>query len=292
MIPVMLSMSLLMSPVLAQETRPESSGFFGWVFSLLGEEQPVRGSGAVLSEERQVPPFHAVQLAGSCDFSYQLAPVRRVVVMAQSEVLPRVDVRVVDGVLRVSLKNVLLSVSQPIRVVASGPALDGAVLTGSGNMVLKGVGGKYVDLEVKGSGQLKASGSAERLAARITGSGAMQLDDIRAHEIQASLGGSGDWKARKVNAKRVVVTVKGSGSVWASGEVDKVDTVVHGSGDVNLTSLHAQSVSAKVAGTGNIYLHARDSASAQSYGSGDITVSGNPARRNVSRYGSGAIHFP
>jgi hypothetical protein len=115
---------------------------------------------------------------------------------------------------------------------------------------------------------------------------------ITGPSLQAvSVPGSATMAASGLSADSLDISVSGSGVVSASGSVKNVTVAISGSGDVNVSAIHAKTLVATVSGSGRLRGHASDSATVEISGSGDVRIDGNPARRTVSRSGSGDVQF-
>ena len=104
-----------------------------------------------------------------------------------------------------------------------------------------------------------------------------------------TLSGSGNIVVSGVEAKRLAVSLPGSGTLAGNGTATRLDVTVGGSGMVQLTRLVASDVRADVSGSGSIFVTATKRLDASVSGSGAILYAGSPpnATRNIT--GSGAI---
>jgi hypothetical protein len=103
-----------------------------------------------------------------------------------------------------------------------------------------------------------------------------------------TLSGSGQISITGIDAPRLTVSLPGSGALYASGTVTKLDVTLGGSGLAQLDNLVARDGHAVVAGSGLIRVTATASLSAAVSGSGAIIYSGNP-QVTSSVTGSGAV---
>ena len=103
-----------------------------------------------------------------------------------------------------------------------------------------------------------------------------------------TLSGSGQIAVTGIDAPRLTVTLPGSGALYASGTVTRLDVTLGGSGLAQLDNLAARDVHAVVAGSGLIRVTATADLNAAVTGSGAIVYSGNP-QVTSSVTGSGAV---
>ncbi len=102
------------------------------------------------------------------------------------------------------------------------------------------------------------------------------------------LSGSGQISVTGINGPRLTVTLAGSGALYASGTVAKLDVTLSGSGLAQLSNLAARDVHAVVTGSGLIRVTATASLNAAVPGSGAIIYRGNP-QVTSSVTGSGTV---
>lgn len=103
--------------------------------------------------------------------------------------------------------------------------------------------------------------------------------------------GSGDVKLDGIEQPSLQVNLIGSGNIKIAGKVDYFTAELNGSGDIKANSLISRSAVLLLSGSGDIRAHASDSVKVRLNGSGDIEVSGKPARRDCMIDGSGDIDF-
>ncbi len=146
-------------------------------------------------------------------------------------------------------------------------------------------------LSVRGSGDSHVSGfKGEQLQLSLSGSGDMDLQG-QYQKVNANLRGSGDLDLKTGNSNSVELDIVGSGSITASGQSKSLITRLNGSGDLDANKLRAENVSVSLNGSGNTFVYAQQSVNVELRGSGDVSVAGKPAQRNVSKQGSGDVDF-
>jgi hypothetical protein len=95
-----------------------------------------------------------------------------------------------------------------------------------------------------------------------------------------------------IDQQRLKVTVLASGSVDAEGKVDLLQVQVMGSGEVNLGKLAARRVEVTIAGSGDVTVAPGDELKVNIMGSGDVHLTTKPARVEQKILGSGHIIEP
>lgn len=189
----------------------------------------VRGSGAVVSEKREVQDFDQINLKGSMDVRVTRADEFRCIVKADDNIIPLILTEVRGPSLHISVKG-SYSTSQKIAVILELPKLSEIVLSGSGDVNAVDVILDDALLKIAGSGDITATGVAKNIVAEINGSGSLNLASLKVDHVDVAVNGSGDaavWATESLNAK-----VNGSGDIIYSGDPEKIDRAVNGSGDI------------------------------------------------------------
>ena len=101
--------------------------------------------------------------------------------------------------------------------------------------------------------------------------------------------GSGDLTLSQINQPQLRVSIKGSGSVAATGAADTVGLDISGSGAARLRDLTAKSVQIVIRGSGDAQMTAQADADVSISGSGNVELFGHPVVRRSEIRGSGRI---
>lgn len=159
--------------------------------------------------------------------------------------------------------------SSRLDVRVSGPAIADWALLGSGDLTLSRIDQPQLRLQLRGSGSITSTGSAEAVEVEVSGSGEALLQEL--------------------NARSARVVIRGSGTVTASGVADDLDVRISGSGDALLKQLTAQSARINIRGSGDAEVTAQKEADVSISGSGDVALAGHPAVQRSKVSGSGSI---
>jgi hypothetical protein len=187
-----------------------------------------KGSGVSATTSRDVAPFEAVTLSCAGDVRVQVGPARSVTVRCDDNLERYVHTRVEQGRLRIEVDgNPRFRSSLEVQVTT--PALSGASIEGSGRLAVTGIDRGDFSAAISGSGDLRASGQAERVEAAISGSGSLELQDLRASAASVHVSGSGT--IRVAAAERLDASISGSGEVIYLGDPER-NVHVSGSGRV------------------------------------------------------------
>ena len=174
-------------------------------------------------------------------------------------------------------------------------SFDGIELNSSAEAVVKVGTRQSVSVEADDNliDRVKTEVSGGRLIVRTSGffaSANRTRITISVPKLAAvQLRGSGSLRADGLNGGGLKIDLSGSGSVEASGRVDRLDVTVNGSGSANLRGLAAREAAVSVNGSGSVDVDAKESLRAVSRGSGGITYSGKPRRVDRQALGSGSI---
>jgi len=213
----------------------------------------VDGNGERATETRPLQGFTAVVADGSLDVQIQRGDAFDVEVSIDSNVLRDLRTDLIDGgaTLSIDLEGPVWDILPGPHVIVTMPALQRAVLNGSGSMnatgfqqtdpvtlELDGSGsltyaGDVPSAQVRswGSGDVRLHGSAGSLDARLDGSGAVDARDFPTATADLSLSGSGDLAANVSSSARV--TLSGSGNVDLYGGAVVERASISGSGSFN-----------------------------------------------------------
>lgn len=117
-----------------------------------------------------------------------------------------------------------------LRVTVTAPSVRRFVVRGSGDLDIRGYDQPELDLTLAGSGDVEASGRAQRLKLTLAGAGDADLGGLEAVDAEVVLSGSGD---ATVSATGVVdARVSGSGDLDLDRRPRQLNSQVSGSGEV------------------------------------------------------------
>lgn len=193
----------------------------------------VPGNGERERETRQHEGFAGIENQGELQVQVRHADEFRVVVSIDSNLIDNVKTRLRDDRLVIDNSvNFTDTVPGP-HVIVEMPELSFVELSGSGDLDARTFDDTdTLRIELKGSGDLRFEGSAQRIDATLTGSGDLRL--IGSSDfLELEVLGSGNVDARDLDAAAGRLQIDGSGDITATihGEVD---AEINGSGDLDL----------------------------------------------------------
>ena len=143
---------------------------------------------------------------------------------------------------------------------------------------------------------IKTSISDDRLSVfsdrSYTASRAIRVTVAVPHLTSLETSGSNRIEGRNIDGDELSVSLSGSNSAALVGKVAALIARLDGSNRLSAAQLIADSVNIRVAGSGDASLDAQEHIAAEIFGSGSITVHGNPKDRRTQVNGSGKITFP
>jgi hypothetical protein len=188
------------------------------------------GSGATTSETRSVSGFSTIQLGGYGDVQIQQTGTESLTVTADPAVLPLVTSEVVDGALRLGIKDgTAFNDRQPVSYTVTVRDLAGLDIGGSGSMNATGVKTTSLTVRIAGSGSVTTAGSADTQSIDMAGSG--DYRGLGLATTTSTVRSAGAGTVEVAARDRLDVTVIGSGNVLYSGS-PQVQQSILGSGSI------------------------------------------------------------
>jgi Putative auto-transporter adhesin, head GIN domain len=191
------------------------------------------GGGERVTQTRSVAPFERLVVADSLDVEVVPGDRGEVHVYGGGDVLDRVVTESSGGVLRIDIRDRGIVIGDdPLgdaRVQVAASELDGVRIEGSGDVDLGDLELPELVLAVEGSGEVEASGTADRLDVTIQGAGDANLADLAVRTATILVQGAGE--AHVNVSERLDVRVQGAADVVYRGD-PTVTQDIQGAGDV------------------------------------------------------------
>ncbi len=217
-----------------------------------GNKKVMKGNKDIVKKEFAISAYDKIALSSFHNIVYEQTdtPTGYVTVEADENVMPYVEVKVVDKELRIRLNE---KDSKPSKFVvyANSADLKKISLSGAGNFKA----GKKVKLN--------------NLNISLSGAGNINFDDLEVETIDCGL--------------------SGAGNISLVGKADRADFRVSGAGNVKAEELVAQHAKCRVSGVGNINVKALDKLEASVSGVGNINYRGEPKELKKSQSGMGKV---
>lgn len=188
----------------------------------------VNGSGTLKSEVRQVGAFSAIDIAGPVDADVAIAAEARVEISGDDNLVPLATTEVQGDRLMIGTRDQVRT-KLPLVARITAPRVTALGASGSGTIALHGIQDDNLTLALPGSGTISGDGAVQQLTIEMSGSGQLNLDQLAAKRVSVTLSGSGS--VRLSASEALDVTISGSGTVSYLGN-PQVKQTISGSGTV------------------------------------------------------------
>jgi len=215
------------------------------------EEFCRNGKGPIEVEDFNLETFNGVHLKTDARVYISQGDVQQVSVEAERTVFEELDLDVRNGILLIDLDRCFFDYDMEVFLTLTEPITE-LIISGSGDIMGEGelFAAEQLNLEISGSGEIRANLDAVNIDSRISGSGDMKLSGSAArHEV--SITGSGDLRAYDLLARDYDIRISGSGRAEIFIEGGTLDATITGSGDIRYRGT-PETVSTQVTGSGNI----------------------------------------
>jgi hypothetical protein len=199
---------------------------------------PVRGSGNVVTEERQVSGFDSVALLGVGEVFITQGDEEALTIETDDNLMRYIESEVRDG--RLELRIADNTIPIPSRSIVFRV---GAVnLTG-----------------------LDSSGA-----------GSFEIDALDTNRLEVTLSGAGDIRIESLSAADLEIRASGAGNIQAAGAVETQEIDLSGLGSYNAPDLESQTASVRISGAGSAVVWALDTLDVEISGAGNVEYYGSP----------------
>jgi hypothetical protein len=281
-----LTLALALSPALIIAgcvivVPPDGNGTIaGW-----STADAIQGNGSVSVENRSAAGATAVSIENrrrvDMEVDVRVGQAQSLQVEADSNLQSQIHTELSGDTLRVWSDQDLRS-SRPILVHITLPQLKSLDATGSVRTDIGGLAGGTLRVQHTGSGRLEMRGRLDQLDLRHTGSGYLYADALESRAANVEMVGSGRVNIGSVRGEQLRLDSSGSGTFYARGMVRTLSASVQGSGGAQLNDLRADIADITSNGSGGVSAWVQQKVVAQSNGSGQVIITGNPAERSVS----------
>ncbi|MGV8083777.1 MAG: head GIN domain-containing protein [Coriobacteriia bacterium] len=214
----------------------------------------VRGSGTIVTEDRQVGDVSRVELRGSGRLEITQGSTTSLTIEADDNLMRYLTTENQNGTLVISVRSggipfLPVDPSRQIIYRLTVPSLSSVTLSGSGDIVAPEFEADSLEVNISGSGTLSLTDfAADRFVYKLSGSGRATLSG-KVGDEDITISGSGRLEAGDLEASNVSIDINGSGRaiVWAT---DQLNVNISGSGRVEYYG--SPQVSQQVSGSGQI----------------------------------------
>jgi hypothetical protein len=193
----------------------------------------VRGSGEVVSQEREIGDVTEVDLQGFGNVHIALGERTGLRIEAEDNLMRYIETETRGGRLEIThRRGTRLINTMPIDYFVTLRTLEAISVSGAGNVDAPDVqAGRFV-VRLSGAGNVEIDRlQAETLEATISGAGGLSIDDGQVSQQEIVISGAGDYRARDLNSGETTVRLSGMGSATVHAR-DRLDVTISGAGSV------------------------------------------------------------
>ncbi|MDX2304454.1 MAG: head GIN domain-containing protein [Microscillaceae bacterium] len=206
------------------------------------------GRGPMMTETRDVNEFDKINHQISGEVFVTQGNTREVKVIAQESILDEIQTTVVDGELRISLRNCVRN-ADGIQVYVTTPQITALELSGSGNISAETqIVTDDLLLRLSGSGSIHLEATAGEVESRLSGSGNIVISGS-ADTHRALVSGSGGIRSFAMNSRESIAEIRGSGDIELLTQ-ERLDVKISGSGTVRYKG--NPTITSNITGSGNL----------------------------------------
>jgi hypothetical protein len=199
---------------------------------------PVRGSGNVVTEERQVSGFDSVALSGVGEVIITQGDEESLTIETDDNLMRYIESEVRDGRLELRIADDTIPIPSQSIIYRLG----------------------VVDLT-----ELDSSGA-----------GSFEIGRLDTDRLKVTLSGAGDIRIDSLSATDLEIQASGAGNIRAAGAVDTQEIDLSGLGNYNAPDLESRTASVRISGAGNAVVWALDTLDVEISGAGNVEYFGSP----------------
>ena len=219
-----------------------------------GDHGWVRGSGHIVSEQRNPGSFDSISVSGDFKVAIRQSATSHVELRTDDNILPCIETRVVSkgqgATLEIgSRQGCSIHPSATPQVTLDMPRLRAIDIAGAADVAIAAFKGDQIDVSVAGAGDLNfAQLDVDALKLAISGKGDVRALG-RAKQLDIAIDGVGDIEAPDLAADEVNVSISGAGNAVVRA-ARKLNISLAGAGEVSYHG--APTLSTSVAGVGSV----------------------------------------
>jgi hypothetical protein len=182
-------------------------------------------------QNRTTPAFTSIELRGPISIEVQAGKAQAITVRGTPKFVDMVTTEVVDGELRVYLREKdVKKISGDPRVIVTVPSLRKFSMEGAGETILRDITGERFDVNYRGAGSMTVAGTVKQLTMQAQGVGEVDARKLLAQDASVNFQGIGSVQIHvsgKLDAR-----VQGMGELIYYGHPRTVNKAVQGIGSV------------------------------------------------------------
>ncbi|MCW2682110.1 MAG: hypothetical protein JWP33_23 [Blastococcus sp.] len=191
----------------------------------------VTGSGSPRTESRDVSGFSTIELSGGGNLIIEQSGTESLSIEAEDNLLSDLTSEVANGTLRLGTEDgVTLAPTLPVTYRVTVEELAGLQLSGSGSVTAAGIAAPAISIDIRGSGDVTVSGTADTQTVTISGSGDYRGIDLISRHSSAEISGSGNVAVTALDV--LDAEISGSGTATYAGN-PRITQRMSGSGQLH-----------------------------------------------------------
>ncbi len=183
----------------------------------------IKGSGNVISEEREVTGFNKVSLEGIGDLQIVQGDVESLKVEAEDNIIDRIESYVTGSVLHIGVERFINVIpTSGISYTLTVKDLNSIEISGYGDVYMQSLTTDSLVVEVSGGGRINIENlSADSLDVELSGAGDFDLAGV-VDQQYVKLSGAGSYKAPDLQSRTATVNISGAGTaqLWVTEDLD------------------------------------------------------------------------
>ena len=197
-----------------------------------------RGSGNVITEEREVSGFEGVALSGIGQVIITQGDQESLTIETDDNLIQYIEGEVRNGRLELGIADNTIPI--PSRSIIYRVGL--------------------IDLTALDS----------------SGVGSFEMDGLNTDRLRITLSGAGDIGIDSLSATDLAVTISGAGNIDLAGQVETQEVDMSGFGNYNARDLESQTASVRISAAGNAVVWVLDTLDVEISGAGNVEYFGSP----------------
>lgn len=214
----------------------------------------VRGSGEVITVEREVSDFDRVALSGIGTLYISAGEEETLRIEAEDNLLPYIETLVRGKTLSIGFKDhglrAAFQPTKPIRYYLTVKDLAALDLSGAGNIEVDEIDTSEFQINTSGAGNIEIEKlTAKVLDMNVSGAGSCHIHEGQVADQNLRISGAGGYQAPDLHSKTAEIDISGLGGarVWVE---ENLRVEISGAGSVSYFG--SPNLSEDVSGAGNI----------------------------------------
>ena len=225
-----------------------------WNFLTIGDfNGSVRGSGVVVSQNRQLADFTSIEINYPVELTVQQGQANSVTIAAENNLLPQLATRVSGGTLYIENNQPdwtrRVNPTRPVTLNLTVKDLHQVDFPSAGTLTVEELQTNTLALSISGAGSVTlANLTAQALSVNLSGAGNISASGS-AQNLTLDISGFGSFRGADLASQTAGVTISGAGNatVWAK---TSLDVTISGTGSVNYYG--APQLSREISGLGSV----------------------------------------